>query len=502
MTNLAYTPKGSIPTIVAKLRENFKSGITKDVAFRKEQLKNLLCCIEENAAEFQEAVHRDLRKHKMEISIGELSPVVDEVQYMIKNVDRLAKPTYPTKRFKINSLDKTYVRKEPKGVVLVIGAWNYPVNLLLLPAVGAIAAGNCVILKPSEVSAHTAAAMARLLPKYLDERAYAVINGGVEETTALLDQQLDHIFYTGNGTVGKIIMTAAAKHLTPVTLELGGKSPAVVAPDADLEITANRLAFGKFFNNGQTCVAPDYVLIEKHRVEPLVTAFKRTIEDFYGEDAQKSDSYGRIINTRQFDRLKALLDSCDPASVVVGGKTDRDDLFFSPTVVAPVERDANLMQEEIFGPILPIVGIEDMDDAIDVINSRDHPLAMYIFSSNAKTYNKILDNTNSGGALVNDTLMHLQEMSLPFGGVGGSGMGSYHGDRSFEVFIHERSTMVKSAGLENVIAARYPPYTEDKLTVLSLLVLGLPRSLGAKIKAVFSAIAASRNVLFSKSKTQ
>ncbi|KAG0170269.1 aldehyde dehydrogenase 3, member A2 [Apophysomyces sp. BC1034] len=498
MASLTYTPKGAIPTIVSKLRENFDTGITKNIAFRKEQLGNLVRCLEENGSEFEEALWKDLRKHKMECGIGEISPIIDECKYMIKNLDRLSKPTHTSKRFMMNSMDKTYIRKEAKGVVLVIGAWNYPVNLLLLPAVGAIAAGNCVVFKPSEVAAHTAAAMARLLPKYLDERAYSVINGGVVETTELLEQRLDHIFYTGNGMVGRIVMTAAAKHLTPVTLELGGKSPAIVAPDADLEVAANRLVFGKFFNNGQTCVAPDYVLVEKNRAGPLLAACKNAIVQFYGEDAQKSESYGRIVSTRQFDRLKALLDGCDPASILAGGQTDRDDLFIAPTLVSPVTIDADLMQQEIFGPILPVVTVENMDEAIQIVKSKDHPLAMYIFSNSANIYNNILDNTNSGGVLVNDTLMHLQELSLPFGGVGPSGTGAYHGDKSFDTFTHERSTMVKSAGLESIISVRYPPYNADKYTLITLLVTGLPKTVGAKVKTLANAIAASKNVLFAK----
>ncbi|KAI8138401.1 Aldehyde/histidinol dehydrogenase [Fennellomyces sp. T-0311] len=499
MVDLKFTPIESIPGIVQDLRKTFGIGLTKDLTFRKQQLANLCKFCEDHSTEIEQALHDDLHKHRMEASVGEISAVVAECKYMIKNVDRLAKPTSTSKRFAMNAMDKTYIRKEPRGVVAVLGAWNYPINLLLLPVVGAIAAGCTVVIKPSEVSAHTADLIGRVLPQYLDKRAYTVVNGGVPETTVLLEQRFDHIFYTGNGTVGKIVMTAAAKHLTSVTLELGGKSPAIVTPDADFNITAHRLLWGKFFNVGQTCVAPDYVLVSKDQVERLVVAFRNVIREYYSTNPQKSPSYGRIINTRQFDRLKGILDKLDPKSIVIGGETDRDDLYIAPTIVSPVQvNDAHIMQDEIFGPILPIVPVKDMDEAIEVVNSRDQPLALYVFASSAQSYNAILDRANSGGALVNDTLMHLQELSLPFGGVGPSGMGSYHGDKSFDTFTHERSTMVKSTAFESVIAARYPPYTEDKETVLNFLVFGFPSSVGGKVKTFFKACSATFRVLFRK----
>ncbi|CDH57278.1 fatty aldehyde dehydrogenase [Lichtheimia corymbifera JMRC:FSU:9682] len=497
--DLKYTSCDSIPGLVQELRQSFSMGLTKDVSFRKQQLRNLQRFCEEHTEAIQKALYADLRKHTIETGVGEISLVVEECRYMIKNLDRLVKPTSTKKRFLMNAMDKTYIRKEPKGVVAVLGAWNYPVNLLLMPVVGAIAAGCCVVIKPSEVAANTAELMGRLLPQYLDKRTYTVVNGAIPETTTLLEQKLDHIFYTGNGAVGKIVMTAAAKHLTPVTLELGGKSPAIVAPDADFNITAHRLLWGKFYNCGQTCVAPDYVMVDKDQMERLIVAFRRTIREYYTDNPQKSNSYGRIINTRQFDRLKRLLDACDPSSIVVGGDTDRDDLYISPTIVSNVQpNDGNLMADEIFGPILPIVPVKDMKEAIQVVNSRDHPLALYVFTSSARTYNEILDQTNSGGALVNDTLMHLQELSLPFGGVGPSGMGSYHGDKSFDTFTHERSTMIKSTHFESLIAAKYPPYTVDKETVMNLLVYGLPSSIAGKVQTVVRACSATFRILFGK----
>ncbi|KAI8339904.1 Aldehyde/histidinol dehydrogenase [Chlamydoabsidia padenii] len=498
-SHLEYTPVDKIPAIVASLRNTFNTGLTKDIEFRKQQLQQLLLFMDEKRDALMDALYLDLHKHRMESNIGEISSIVDECLYMIKNMGRLTKPVSTTKRFKMNALDKTIIRKEAKGVVLVIGAWNYPVNLLLMPVVGAIAAGNCILLKPSEVSANTAAVITKFLPDYLDKRAFAFVNGGVEETTAVLEQRFDHIFYTGNGMVGKIVMKASAEHLTPVTLELGGKSPVIVAPDADLSVTANRLVWGKFFNNGQTCVAPDYVLVTKDQQEKLITAIRKTLLRFYTANPQKCDSYGRIVSTRQFDRLKDLLNHYDASQIAIGGKTDRDDLYIEPTVLKSISsNDEHVMQQEIFGPILPIVPVENMEEAIQIVNNRDHPLAMYIFATSPVIYNNILDKTNSGGAVVNDTLMHLQELSLPFGGVGGSGMGSYHGDKSFDTFVHERSTMIKKTNMESALTARYPPYTDEKDKMLSFLVYGLPSSASAKLNTMMTVWSATWNILFNK----
>ncbi|KAI9467982.1 MAG: Aldehyde/histidinol dehydrogenase [Benjaminiella poitrasii] len=495
-----YTSIETIPTIIRNLREQFNTGLTKDVNFRKQQLKNLIRFFEENKKLICNALWDDLHKHELECDIGEISIVVDECKYMIKNMNKFMKPTFTKKRFLMNATDKTYIRKEAKGVVLVIGAWNYPVNLLLMPVIGAIAAGNCVVIKPSEVSANTSNVMATVLPKYLDPRAYSVITGGIPETTAVLENRFDHVFYTGNGEVGKIVMTAAAKYLTPVTLELGGKSPAFVTEDADVNITAHRLLWGKCFNNGQTCVSPDYVLCEKTQVAPLLVAMRKTIAEFYEGNPKKSDSYCRIVNTRQFDRLKDLLDRCDPDTIVIGGETDRNDLYIAPTIVTPIDPNNHpLMQQEIFGPILPIIPVENMDEAVELVNSRDHPLALYIFAGAKYDYNKILDKTSSGGILINDTLMHLQELSLPFGGVGPSGSGCYHGEKSFDTFTHLRSTMVKDLKTESVSSVKYPPYNPDKAEILNVLVYGFPPSIGAKIITFIRVCGSFWNFFFKKS---
>ncbi|EIE86121.1 hypothetical protein RO3G_10832 [Rhizopus delemar RA 99-880] len=389
----------------------------------------------------------------------------------------------------MNMMDKNTIRKEPKGVVLIIGPWNYPLQLLLLPLVGAIAAGNCVVMKPSEVSFHTSQFIADNLLNYLNRQAYSIVTGAVDETERLLTQKLDHIFYTGSGHVGQLVMAAAAKHLTPVTLELGGKSPALVAPDTHLSTAANRILWGKFFNAGQTCVAPDYVLVLKADMDLFVDTCRQILYERYGDDPQQSDSYPRLISERRFEAIQRPLDQLDPKKVLMGGKSDRKDLYVAPTLVGPLEpNDALFMEQEIFGPVLPIVPVEDMDEAIEIINSNDDP----------SIRNKVSQNTTSGAILVNDTLMHAQESSLPFGGVGASGMGAYHGPKSFDTFSYERSMMIKSIGLEMVMKARYPPYNDDKQALFSLLTIGLPDAVTDKFKTFFHALGSAYRVLFTK----
>ncbi|RUS21091.1 fatty aldehyde dehydrogenase [Endogone sp. FLAS-F59071] len=491
MTTLKYTPVKEIPLVHASLRKTFNTGLTRSVEFRKEQLKAFYRLIDENTEAILKAVYDDLKKPRGEAILSEIGAIKEEATFLLKNIDKLSMPQKVKPYLTVNAMDTTLIRKEPLGVVLVIGSWNYPFNLLLTPVVGAISAGNCVVIKPSEGAPHAAALIAELIPKYLDPRAYSVVNGAVEETTELLKSRWDHIFYTGSGTVGRIIATAAAKQLTPVTLELGGKSPAVITEDADLTLTAHRIAFGKYFNAGQTCIAPDYVLINEDKVKPFVEAMRATIKEFYGEDPQKSDSYPRIIAPRHFGRLQNLIESRSSGSVVIGGQMDMDDLYIAPTVIIDLKEDEKLMQEEIFGPILPVIGVKDVDEAIEFINSRDQPLALYTFSKNKETINKILDNTRSGGAVVNDTLMHFAEPSLPFGGVGPSGQGSYHGAKSFETFSHSRSTMIKEQNMEAVNILRYPPYSNEKSEVLGFFltsgssIFQLPRVISLATKIIF-----------------
>ncbi|CDS12655.1 hypothetical protein LRAMOSA04841 [Lichtheimia ramosa] len=499
-SSLQYTAIHDIPNTVNEIRHQFENGLTKDIQFRKDQLQSLARFIDENLVGLQDALRQDLHKHQVESSVGEIIPIRNECDFMLKHLDRLVKPDYPAKQYKMFATDKTLVRKEPKGVVLVIGAWNYPVRLLLLPVVGAIAAGNCVVLKPSEIAEHTAHFITTRLPDYLDKRAYAIINGAVQETTVLLEQKFDHIFYTGNSAVGKIVMTAAAKQLTPVTLELGGKSPAIICSSADMELTAHRLLWGKYYNCGQTCIAPDYVLVLENKVDVLIDTFRKTLLEFFGKTPQDSNSYGRIINTSKFDRLKHMLDRVDSTKIVIGGQMDRADLFIAPTIVSPVDaNDEVLMSEEIFGPILPVITVKNMDEAMRIVKSKEKPLTQYIFTNDDLELQHIMDNTISGSVLVNDTLMHLQETSLPFGGVGESGMGAYHGQKTFETFTHERSTMIRSTAMESLMKARYPPYDEGKLQICQMLVTGLPAGVTGKIKSVASVCSSIWEVMFSGS---
>ncbi|KAF9183914.1 aldehyde dehydrogenase 3, member A2 [Haplosporangium sp. Z 27] len=392
--------------------------------------------------------------------LGESGMLKQECIDAIKNLDKWA-ANRAVKTSIVNKFDNAHIRKDPLGMVLIIGAWNYPLSLLLAPAVGAIAAGNTVVLKPSEVSPNTAELLTRLLPSYLDQRAYRIINGAVEETTLLLEIKFDHIFYTGSGQVGKIIMGAAAKQLTSVTLELGGKSPAFISRDVDIAITARRLAFGKFFNCGQTCIAPDYLIVERGIEDKLVEAFKASILEFYGTAVSESTSYGRIVNKSHFLRLKSLLDQ-SKGKIVAGGELDEQDLFISPTIVLGVEKDDKLMEGEIFGPILPIMLVDRLVEGVKYVNRGDQPLALYVFSKNKRAIDYILDHTRSGGVVVNDALVHFIVSNLPFGGTGPSGIGNYHGKRSFDVFSHERSALVKTMGMEKLNDLRYPPYTEKK----------------------------------------
>jgi aldehyde dehydrogenase (NAD+) len=339
----------------------------------------------------------------------------------------------------------------------VIAPWNYPVQLLLVPMADALAAGNCVVGKPSEVSAHTAATLARLVPKYLDPESVAIVEGGAPETGELLAQRFDHVFYTGNGRVGQVVMEAAAKHLTPVTLELGGKSPVIVADDADLDVAARRITWGKFLNAGQTCVAPDYALVGRSVAAPLVDRIGRAITRFYGPDPIDSADYARIVNERHFRRLDGLLGDGTP---VVGGGTDPEQRYIAPTVLEGVALDAPVMDDEIFGPLLPIIPVDDVDEAIAFVNGRPRPLALYVFSRSGDVQQRVLDHTTSGGAAVNATVLQLAVPDLPFGGVGGSGIGAYHGRAGFETFSHQKSVLKKSTRFDPGLA--YPPYTKRK----------------------------------------
>jgi aldehyde dehydrogenase (NAD+) len=426
--------------VVARLRATFRSGRTKPVEWRTTQLRRLRELLTENGTELAAALHADLGKSSTEAFRTEIDFTIREIDHTLDHLTDWLRPESAPVPAHLGADATAWTQYDPLGVVLVIAPWNYPAQLLLAPVVGALAAGNAVVAKPSELAPATSAAIARLVPAYLDTDAVAVVEGGVPETTALLAECFDHIFYTGNGTVGRIVLRAAAEHLTPVTLELGGKSPAFVDRDADLAVVADRLVRGKFLNAGQTCVAPDYVLTDPETAAALEPLFVKAVETLYGADPAASGEYGRIINERHFDRLTGLLDS---GRTVVGGQSDRTAKYIAPTVLADVDPEAPVMREEIFGPILPIVTVDGLDAAIDFINDRDKPLALYVFTDSDTTRGRIADETSSGGLGYGLPLAHLTVSDLPFGGVGESGMGNYHGRYSIETFSHRKAILEK-----------------------------------------------------------
>lgn len=428
--------------IVPRLRATYRAGRTAPVDWRTAQLRQLREMLTEHGTDLADALHADLGKSSTEAFRTEIDFTVREIDHTLEHLDDWLCPEPAPVPAHIGEAT-AWTQYDPLGVVLVIAPWNYPVQLLLTPMIGALAAGNAVVAKPSEMAPATSLVLARLLPRFLDTDAVAVVEGGIPETTALLAERFDHIFYTGNGTVGRIVMTAAAQHLTPVTLELGGKSPVFVDRDADLTTVAARLARGKFLNAGQTCVAPDYVLTDPETARALEPALTEAVRQLYGAEPAISPEYGRIVNERHFDRLSGLLDS---GRVVVGGTTDRDRKYIAPTVLADVDPGAPVMQEEIFGPVLPIVTVPGLDEAIDFINDRDKPLALYAFTESADTRRRLAAETSSGGLGFGLPLAHLTVSDLPFGGVGESGMGNYHGRYSIETFSHRKAVLEKPLG--------------------------------------------------------
>ncbi|MET8766284.1 aldehyde dehydrogenase family protein [Streptomyces sp. NPDC004658] len=426
--------------VVARLRAAFATGRTKPVEWRTGRLRRLRAMLTERGADLAAALDADLGKSRTEAYRTEIDFTVREIDHTLEHLADWLRPEPAPVPAHLGADATAWTQYDPLGVVLVIAPWNYPAQLLLAPVVGALASGNAVVAKPSELAPATSAALAELIPAYLDTDAVAVVEGGVPETTALLAERFDHIFYTGNGAVGRIVMRAAAEHLTPVTLELGGKSPVFVDRGTDLDTVADRLARGKFLNAGQTCVAPDYVLTDPETATALEAALVRAVEGLFGPDPQRSEECGRIVNERHFDRLSALLDS---GRVVVGGVGDRAAKYLAPTVLADVDPASPVMREEIFGPILPIVTVPGLDEAIAFINDRDKPLALYVFSESGETRDRIAAETSSGGLGHGLPLAHLTVSDLPFGGVGESGMGSYHGRYSIETFSHRKAVLSK-----------------------------------------------------------
>ena len=447
-----------IAPTVQRLRQTFDSGRTRPLAWRKEQLEGVLAFGREQSEALVAALQADMGKPELEARTSDIGQISVEAKLALKN---LKKWTRPEGAGWMPVLGRSFVQRDPLGVVLIIAPWNYPVGLLVSPMIGALAAGNAMVLKPSEVTPRTSAALAELLPKYIDTDAVAIIEGGVEETSALLEERFDHILYTGNGSVGRIVMEAASRNLTPVTLELGGKSPCIVDRTADLAVAGRRIAWGKFMNAGQTCIAPDYILVESSVEEALIESIQQAVHEFYGDDPGQSSDYTRIVNRRHHERISKLMAG---HSVVFGGSSDPERCYIEPTLLRGVPPTAPIMQEEIFGPVLPVLTIENLDEAIQFVNGREKPLALYLFSQDSAAEEKVLSETTSGGACMNGTILHIGNSKMPFGGVGPSGMGAYHGRHSFETFSHRKAVLRRGIRLDPKMM--YPPYTKRKTDMI------------------------------------
>lgn len=447
--------------ILEKQKVFFKTHKTKDLSFRKEQLRKLKSVVQQNETLLYEAIYKDFGKSEFDTYATEIAFIYNDLDYYVKNLRSLAKPKKVRTNI-ANQLGSSKIYNEPLGSCLVIGAWNYPFQLCFLPLIAAIAAGNTCVLKPSELPENTMNVMAKIINENFNSEFLYVVKGGVEETTGILKLRFDKVFFTGSPKVGKIVYKAAAEHLTPVTLELGGKSPVFVTENTDLKVAARRIVWGKFMNAGQTCVAPDYVYVQ----ENIKTEFleKLTAEIKKRAYSETATHYCQIINERNFDRLEKMI---DPKKVIIGGETNREKRYIAPTVMDNVTWDDVVMQEEIFGPILPILSFQHLNEAVEKVTQGEKPLAAYIFSNQSDEQHLVLETLSFGGGCVNDILMHLSNENLPFGGVGTSGIGNYHGKFGFEAFSHQKAVLKKSIYLEPEI--KYPPYTAGKLKWLKKL---------------------------------
>jgi aldehyde dehydrogenase (NAD+) len=446
-------PATDIPAIVGKLRDTFKSGRTRSVDWRKQQLQAMERLVVENEAAIAAALEEDLGRKPFEAWLADIASVAGEAKAAAKNVRK-----WTRRRFRMLEMSQLpgrgWIEYEPYGTVLIIGAWNFPFALTLGPAVGAIAAGNTMVLKPSEVAPASSTVMAELVPKYLDKDAIAVVEGDGAVSQELIEQGFDHLLFTGGTEIGRKVYETAASHLTPVTLELGGKSPVIVSADADIDVAAKRIAWTKLINSGQICIAPDYVLADAKIRDELVGKIKDAVTKFESEDP----SGKRIVNQRHFDRLTASL-AATKGDVVIGGASDASKMSIQPTVVVDPDPAEPLMTDEIFGPILPVVTVQSLDDAIGFVNSRPKPLAAYLFTKSKSIRERVVKEVSAGGMVINHLLFHFATHKLPFGGVGPSGMGAYHGKFGFEEFSHKKSVLTKPTR-PDVGAFIYPPYTE------------------------------------------
>jgi aldehyde dehydrogenase (NAD+) len=447
--------------LLQRQRDFFATGQTRSIEFRLTQLRKLQAAVIAHQDQIIAAVQKDLGRAPYE-AYFELN-MLEELKFALKHLRKWVKPQRVAAAVTVFPAT-AWVQPQPLGVVLIISPWNYPFQSALSPLVGAIAAGNCAIIKPSEHSVHTSAVMATLIAEIFDPSYIAVVEGDVTVGQQLLTEKFDHIFFTGSTTVGRLVMQAAAQSLTPVTLELGGKSPCIVDRSIPIELAAKRIAWGKFINAGQTCVAPDYLLVDRAIKDQFVAALLKAIQELYGDDPAKSPDYGRVINRFHLDRLMALLVD---QKILVGSQADQSDRYLAPTVVDEVEWDNPLMVAEIFGPILPILTYDSLDEVIAEINDRPKPLALYIFATDRAVQNKIVESTSSGGVVINEVIMQANLPSLPFGGVGASGMGKYHGRASFDTFSHARSYLKRSILID--IDVRSAPYTAMKLRLIKWL---------------------------------
>lgn len=452
-----------IHSLVKAQRHFFATGETKALKFRREQLKALKDAMDKFETKIHEALFADLHKCAFEAYGVETGFVHVEIEQALNSLERWMR-SRPVSTPLFHFPGSSYIQPDPYGVTLIVAPWNYPFQLLIAPLVGAIAAGNTAVLKPSEFAAETARVMGEMIRDTFDPAFVAVVEGGVEASKALLENRFDYIFFTGGTEVGRIVYQAAAKHLTPVTLELGGKSPCFVDKNAPLEQSAKRIAWGKLINAGQTCIAPDYVLVHSEVKDKFTEAMAKQITALYGENPKASPDYGRIINDRHFARLQAYIQQ---NKVIFGGETDTEQRYIAPTLLDVTEFDVPVMQEEIFGPILPIIAVDGVAEAIDFINERPKPLALYAFSASDRNLEKIAQNTSSGGICFNDTLMHIANAELPFGGVGDSGIGGYHGKASFETFSHLKPVFKRSNLVDTPL--RYAPYNKFGLSALKKL---------------------------------
>jgi len=489
----ALTEK-DIPRTVEELRRTFKSGATKTAEWRRQQLNAFMRMLKEGRSEIADALHSDLRKNPTDAYVTEISQMMFEVQHMLDDLDEWMAPTKCTTDM-MNLPGWSYQYKDPLGVALIIGSWNYPWYITMLPVVGAIAAGNTVLIKvPSQhYTPATSQCILRLVGRYLDNSAIRVAYGDREMTQAVIQERYDMIFYTGGGYVGQMVAQAAAKHLTPTILELGGKNPCIIDKHADIKVAARRTAWGAVgLNNGQTCVRPDYVLVHEDIAEQFLVTLQAAVKDFFGDDPRQSDSYTRVVNQRAAVRLTNLIKK-DQRYVRFGGRSEVAEKYIEPTCLDfksdwDAFKASEAMSDEIFGPVIPVIRWKNLDEIIDYINSGEKSLALYVFTTDDDTAERILTETSSGGAVVNDCITHLANANLPFGGVGKSGMGSYHGKRSFESFSHIKSVIKKTNWFD--APQRYPPYKKDLLMELALTPIPARMISAAKGAILIAALAA------------